>query len=77
MRSRGGPDKTVNWFGSTDVEREYSYVPDAMRIAVEIGARPFIRTQIGGATRLDPPLGHISVEGQHRKAAGAMPPQMI
>jgi nucleoside-diphosphate-sugar epimerase len=31
--------KTVNWLGRTDVQREYIYVPDAMRIAVEIGAR--------------------------------------
>lgn len=32
-------DKTVNWLGKTDVQREYVYVPDAMRIAVEIGSR--------------------------------------
>jgi nucleoside-diphosphate-sugar epimerase len=31
--------KTVNWLGRTDVQREYIYIPDAMRIAVEIGAR--------------------------------------
>src|SRR6516164_4648441 len=31
--------KTVNWLGRTDVQREYIYVPDAMRIAVEMGAR--------------------------------------
>jgi len=31
--------KTVNWLGRTDVQREYIYVPDAMRIAVEVGAR--------------------------------------
>jgi len=31
--------KTVNWIGRADVQREYIYVPDAMRIAVEIGAR--------------------------------------
>jgi nucleoside-diphosphate-sugar epimerase len=31
--------KTVNWLGRPDVQREYVYVPDAMRIAVEIGAR--------------------------------------
>jgi nucleoside-diphosphate-sugar epimerase len=31
--------KTVNWLGRTDVKREYVYVPDAMRIAVEIGGR--------------------------------------
>jgi nucleoside-diphosphate-sugar epimerase len=31
--------RTVNWLGSADVQREYIYVPDAMRIAVEIGAR--------------------------------------
>lgn len=31
--------KTVNWLGKTDVQREYIYVPDAMRIAAAIGAR--------------------------------------
>jgi nucleoside-diphosphate-sugar epimerase len=31
--------KTVNWLGRADIQREYVYVPDAMRIAVEIGAR--------------------------------------
>ena len=31
--------KTVNWLGRADVQREYVYVPDAMRIAVAIGAR--------------------------------------
>src|SRR6516165_10832551 len=31
--------KTVNWLGRADVQREYVYVPDAMRIAVEVGAR--------------------------------------
>jgi nucleoside-diphosphate-sugar epimerase len=31
--------KTVNWLGRPDVQREYVYVPDAMRIAVEIAAR--------------------------------------
>jgi nucleoside-diphosphate-sugar epimerase len=31
--------KTINWLGRADVQREYVYVPDAMRIAVEIGAR--------------------------------------
>jgi nucleoside-diphosphate-sugar epimerase len=31
--------KAVNWLGRTDVQREYVYVPDAMRIAVGIGAR--------------------------------------
>jgi nucleoside-diphosphate-sugar epimerase len=31
--------KTVNWLGKPDIQREYVYVPDAMRIAVEIGAR--------------------------------------
>jgi nucleoside-diphosphate-sugar epimerase len=31
--------KTVNWLGRPDVQREYVNVPDAMRIAVEIGAR--------------------------------------
>jgi nucleoside-diphosphate-sugar epimerase len=31
--------KTVNWLGRADVQREYVYVPDAMRIAVDIGVR--------------------------------------
>lgn len=30
--------KTVNWLGKADVQREYIYVPDAMRIAATIGA---------------------------------------
>ena len=32
--------KTVNWLGRADVQREYVYVPDAMRIAAAIGTRP-------------------------------------
>src|SRR5215468_10905998 len=31
--------KTVNWLGSGDTQREYIYVPDAMRIAAAVGAR--------------------------------------
>jgi nucleoside-diphosphate-sugar epimerase len=31
--------KTVNWLGKPDIQREYVYVPDAMRIAVAIGTR--------------------------------------
>jgi nucleoside-diphosphate-sugar epimerase len=31
--------KTVNWLGSADTQREYIYVPDAMRIAAAVGAR--------------------------------------
>jgi nucleoside-diphosphate-sugar epimerase len=31
--------KLVNWLGRSDVQRDYRYVPDAMRIAVAIGAR--------------------------------------
>jgi nucleoside-diphosphate-sugar epimerase len=31
--------KTVNWLGRPDTAREYSYVPDAMRIAAIIGRR--------------------------------------
>jgi len=31
--------KTVNWIGRADTEREYIYVPDAMRIAVAVGGR--------------------------------------
>lgn len=32
--------KTVNWLGKPDVQREYIYVPDAMRIAAALGTRP-------------------------------------
>ena len=32
--------KTVNWLGRPGVQREYVYVPDAMRLAAGIGARP-------------------------------------
>ena len=31
--------KTINWLGRPDTQREYIYVPDAMRIAAAIGAR--------------------------------------
>ena len=31
--------KTVNWLGSADTQREYIYVPDAIRIAAAVGAR--------------------------------------
>jgi nucleoside-diphosphate-sugar epimerase len=31
--------KTVNWLGRDDTAREYIYIPDAMRIAAEIGQR--------------------------------------
>jgi nucleoside-diphosphate-sugar epimerase len=31
--------KIVNWLGSADTQREYIYVPDAMRIAGAVGAR--------------------------------------
>ncbi len=31
--------KTVNWLGKPDVQREYIYVPDAMRIAAAVGTR--------------------------------------
>jgi nucleoside-diphosphate-sugar epimerase len=37
--SEAASGKTVNWLGRADIQREYAYVPDAMRIAVEIGAR--------------------------------------
>ena len=30
--------KTINWLGRADTQREYVYVPDAMRIAAAIGA---------------------------------------
>jgi nucleoside-diphosphate-sugar epimerase len=32
--------KTVNWLGPVEVPREYIFVPDAMRIAAAVGARP-------------------------------------
>ena len=32
--------KTVNWLGGADVQREYIFVADAMRIAAAIGNRP-------------------------------------
>ena len=32
--------KTVNWLGRADLQREYIYVPDAMRIAAALGTRP-------------------------------------
>ncbi len=31
--------KTVNWLGKADIQREFIFVPDAMRIAAAIGAR--------------------------------------
>ncbi len=31
--------KTINWLGNADVQRDYIYVPDAMRIAAAIGGR--------------------------------------
>jgi len=31
--------KTINWLGGPDTQRESIYVPDAMRVAVAIGAR--------------------------------------
>jgi len=31
--------QTINWLGRADTQREYIYVPDAMRTAVAIGAR--------------------------------------
>jgi nucleoside-diphosphate-sugar epimerase len=30
--------KTINWLGGADTQREYIYVPDAMRIAAAVGA---------------------------------------
>ena len=38
--NEAGSGKTVNWLGKADVQREYIYVPDAMRIAAAIGAHP-------------------------------------
>jgi nucleoside-diphosphate-sugar epimerase len=32
--------KTVNWLGKPDTQREYIYVPDAMRIAAAVGQHP-------------------------------------
>ncbi|MGC1843613.1 MAG: NAD-dependent epimerase/dehydratase family protein [Pseudolabrys sp.] len=37
--SEAASGKTVNWLGRADVQREYVYVPDAMRIATALGAR--------------------------------------
>jgi nucleoside-diphosphate-sugar epimerase len=31
--------KTMNWIGPADVERDYIYVPDAMRVVAELVAR--------------------------------------
>ena len=44
--------KTVNWLGSLDVKREYIYVPDAMRIVLQLSEHPKAygkRWLIGGA----------------------------
>jgi nucleoside-diphosphate-sugar epimerase len=32
--------KTINWLGPADVQREYIFVPDAVRIAAAVGGRP-------------------------------------
>jgi nucleoside-diphosphate-sugar epimerase len=58
--------KTVNWLGWADVQREYIYVPDAMRIAVEIGAR----TEALGDHWCLPGSGppERSAGGRHRRA---------
>jgi nucleoside-diphosphate-sugar epimerase len=32
--------RTVNWLGKAEIARDYTYVPDAMRIAAAVGARP-------------------------------------
>jgi nucleoside-diphosphate-sugar epimerase len=48
--------KTVNWLGKADVQREYVYVPDAMRIAAAIGAR----AEAFGAHWCLPGVGPIS-----------------
>jgi nucleoside-diphosphate-sugar epimerase len=32
--------KTMNWIGPRDAAREYIYVPDAMRIAADVGRQP-------------------------------------
>ena len=37
--SEAASGKTINWLGGADTQREYIYVPDAMRIAAAIGAR--------------------------------------
>jgi nucleoside-diphosphate-sugar epimerase len=37
--SEAASGKTVNWVGKPDAQREYVYVPDAMRIAAAIGGR--------------------------------------
>ena len=41
--------KTVNWLGSADTQREYIYVPDAMRIAAAVGARACVQPQRSGS----------------------------
>jgi len=48
--------KTVNWLGKADIQREYVYVPDAMRIAAAIGAR----AEAFGAHWCLPGVGPIS-----------------
>ncbi|MGA8692536.1 MAG: NAD(P)H-binding protein, partial [Xanthobacteraceae bacterium] len=50
--------KTVNWLGRAEVRREYIHVPDAMRIAVEIGAR----TEAHGAHWCLPGSGHRATD---------------
>jgi nucleoside-diphosphate-sugar epimerase len=32
--------KTMNWIGRKDVAREYVFVPDAMKIAIDVAAKP-------------------------------------
>ena len=48
--------QTVNWIGKATTPREYIYVPDAMRIAAEIGRRP----QTSGAHWCLPGSGPLS-----------------
>lgn len=37
--SEASSGKTINWLGSANTQREYIYVPDAMRITAAMGAR--------------------------------------
>ena len=48
--------KTINWLGSADTQREYIYVPDAMRIAAAVGARTEPSAGIGAC-----PAAHSTV----------------
>jgi hypothetical protein len=71
-RSWAASGKTVNWFGKADVQREYIYVPDAMRTSAAAGAR----AEAFGAHWCLPGGGPLSgrqaadIAGRHLEAAG-------